>query len=178
MAVMSLEEERKRMLANLKGETSAEKVVVPWTAEEIICDVKKCWEVITLCTRKKVVETVGKTGNKYNRPSNELQYPIYHTAVVGEGATNKGKQFKRNNIDTMRELFQMHNRIVKLYATETSDTYGPIYASISEALDVYALRVVADELTYQEGFLDKLNEARKMEAEARSKSKSDKSDSE
>lgn len=178
MAVLSLEEIRRRNIARKNGQTNPDKEILPWTVDEIIMSAEKCWEVITLCTRKKTVETVGKNGKTYTRPSNELQYPIYHTAVVGEGATAKGKQLERNNLDTMRELYQMRNKVAKLYADENSETYMEIYHSLGEALDVYATQVVSDELQYQEGFLDKLNEARKQEAEVRSKNKGDKSDSE
>lgn len=184
MAVISLEEIRKKNLLRLQGEEGAIAAFVPWTAAEIISSAEKCWEVISLVTRKKVIEVTGKSGNTYKKESNELQYPIYHAAVVGEkvvirgsGAEKERVKIERDNIATMRELYQMRNKIAKLYATEKSENhYAPIYASIAESLDVYATQVVSDELQYQEGFLDKLNDARKQEAEARSKAKGGKSE--
>lgn len=176
MAVLSLEDIRRKNLLRLQGEEGAVNAFVPWTAAEIISSAEKCWEVISLCTRKKPVVVTAKTGSTYKKDSNELQYPIYHAAVVGEKVVVRGSgdekervKIERDNIATMRELYQMRNKIAKLYATEKSEHhYAPIYASIAEALDVYATQVVSDELQYQEGFLDKLNEARKMESIARS----------
>ena len=186
MAVLSFEEIRERNLRRLQGVEGTAKVFVPWTAEEIVSSAEKCWEVISLVTRKKVVEVVGKKGNPYKKESSELQYPIYHAAIVGEQSvltTSEDKKkmrvkVERDNLTTMRELYQMRTKIGKLYGNENSETYAAIYKAIGNALDGYANQVVSDELQYQEGFLDKLNEARKQEAEVRSKNKGDKSDSE
>ena len=186
MAVLSLEQIRERNFRRLQGLDGDAKVFIPWTAEEIISSAEKCWEVISLVTRKKTVEVTGKNGKKYTRPSDELQYPIYHAAIVGQQSVltttedNKKKRVKveRDNLTTMRELYQMRTKIGKLYGNENSETYAAIYKAIGNALDGYANQVVSDELQYQEGFLDKLNEARKQEAEVRSKNKGDKSDSE
>lgn len=184
MAVLSFEQIRERNLRRLQGKEGTAKVFIPWTAEEIVSSAELCWEVISLVTRKKVIEVTGKNGNTYKKESNELQYPIYHAAIVGEQsvlATNENKKkervkVERDNLTTMRELYQMRTKIGKLYGNETSDTYADIYKTIGNALDGYANQVVSDELTYQEGFLDKLNEARKQEAEAHSKAKGGKSE--
>ena len=137
---------------------------IPYTASDAF-NPEVCWEIISLCTRKELVERKARGGNVYKAEGKNLMFPdLTEVITVGERAVAntkaKSKSVIRTNIQTMDEMYSIRNSMNKHAVDDVNDAYIDYFTSVVEILDTYAQTVVADMIEADETFLDKVNKAR------------------
>lgn len=164
--MIDLQKKREENKARLLGQTVDEgKVVVPYTKEDVIANPETCWDIISLVTRKKVVENEGKDGKVRRIQTKELAHPelLDEVVVGGRKTTTKGAKRKvvtRSNIKTMDEMYGIRNKMNGYAINDNDDEYVEYFTSVVEVLDGYAQQVLTDILDEDEDFLNRVNKAR------------------
>lgn len=155
-------EANKKRLLGIEEDDS--KAVLPYTANDILDDAEKCWDIISIICRKKMTPVKGKDGETSSRKSKEPAFPeLVKEEIVGERATTKQAKadtVTRTNFKTMEEMRDMRNAMTRHYQDDTSEKYIEYFSSVIEIIDGYAMQVVADIASNDGEFLDKLNKIR------------------
>lgn len=140
------------------------KAVVPYTTTDVLDDAEKCWDIISIICRKKIISVTSKAGKQSTRKSNEPAFPdLIKEEIVGERATTKQAKtdtVTRSNFKTMEEMYNTRNAMMRHYQDDTSDSYIEYFGSVIEVLDGYAMQVVADIAANDDAFLGKINNVR------------------
>lgn len=159
--MLDLKAKREANMRRLMGED--EKTARPYTIESLT-DNEVCWDIVSIVCRKKTVEV--KRGDKsYMRQTNELAYPeLGVKEIVGSRKTQGDKRKKeyvtRTNIDTMEEMYQFRNAMVRHYSDDKDESYLEYFESLLEVLDTYANQVCIDMIEKDETLLGKINKIR------------------
>lgn len=140
------------------------KSLIPYTVADAT-NPEVCWEIISLCTRKELVERKARGGKTYKAEGKNLMFPnLTETVMVGEKAIlskkSKAKTAIRTNIQTMDEMYGIRNSMNRHAVDDVSDDYIEYFTSVVEVLDTYAQTVVADMISADPDFLAKVNKAR------------------
>ena len=164
--MLDLEQIRKANQAALLGTaadaTSKKKA---YTKEDVATNQDVVWDIISLCVRKETVEKTNKrTGATYPAQGKNLAFPeLTETVTVGKRKTGKNAEkdiVVRTNIETMREMYETRNSMIRHYQDDIDEKYLNHFASIVEVLDSYALSVVTEMIAADEEFLARVNKAR------------------
>ena len=151
--------------ARLLGvDVNDDKAKIPYTAADAM-NSEVCWEIISLCTRKELIEKTRKDGTTYKVEGKNLAFPeLTEIVTVGEMAVAnkkaKSKSIIRTNIQTMDEMYSIRNSMNKHAVDDLNDEYIDYFTSVVEVLDSYAETVVADMIDADPDFLNKVNKAR------------------
>ena len=161
--MIDLQKMRAANYARLHGEVDEDSSVVPYTKTDLQ-DAEVCWKIISLSVRPKMVEATSKNGTTYSKATKDLQFPeLMDAVVVGQKKTTAGSKkdiVERTNIDTMRDMYEIRNKMNKFFIQESEDKYTEFFGSVVEVMDAYAQTVVVDCMEADPEFLDKVNAAR------------------
>ena len=156
--MLDLEKLRAENRARLLGQTQAPAdKVARITKEQLAEDPEAAWHIISLATKPKT----EKLDNGRTKTLKERQYPqLAESVTVGEiqakkrGAKNDG----RTNIETMREMYSIRNKVNRFVIGEESDKYAEFFMSIVEMLDAYAMTAAVDLLEANPNLLQQVYE--------------------
>lgn len=164
-SMIDINKKRAENKARLLGVAVADgKNPVPYTAADAT-NPEVCWEIISLCTRKELIERKGKGGSTYKAEGKNLMFPdLTEVVTVGEKAVAnknaKAKSIIRTNIQTMDEMYAIRNSMNRHAVDDVDDAYIEYFTSVVDVLDTYAQTVVADMITADPDFLARVNKAR------------------
>ena len=160
--MIDLEAKRQENLARLIGK----EIPTPSNTPYVIEDLKNadvCWDIISMCVRKKTEEYTSSNGKPMKRATKERAYPqlVKEENVASTASKSKEKVYKRTNLTTMEEMFKFRNKMNKFYICEPDGiTYYDYFKNVVETLDGYALQVITDIITNDADFLKRVNEIR------------------
>lgn len=163
--MIDIQKKRAENKARLLGiDLSDDKAVIPYTASDAT-NAEVCWAIISLCTRKEQIEKKRKDGTTYKVEGKNLAFPdLTEIVTVGERAVAKKDPKKqsivRTNIQTMDEMYGIRNSMNRHAVDDVNDAYIDYFVSVVEVLDTYAQTVVADMISADPDFLNKINKAR------------------
>ena len=163
--MIDIAQKRAQNKARLLGVVAEDgKSPIPYTVADAT-NPEVCWEILSLCTRKELVERKARGGKVYKAEGKNLMFPdLTEVVTVGEKAVAnkkaKSKSIIRTNIQTMDEMYSIRNSMNRHAVDDISDDYIEYFTSVVEVLDTYAQTVVADMIEADETFLDKVNKAR------------------
>lgn len=150
---MDIEKRRKENIARLLGKPEQEIASKRITNESVTNNPDEAWEVISIVTKK------DKNAYRYA--------DTFKEEIVGTIASKgKGKNIERTNLQTMRDMYSIRNKIVKFATADVSDKYFEYYTGLLEVIDGYALDVVADMYEADSNMFDKVNEIIAAEEQA------------
>lgn len=160
--MIDLEAKRQENLARLIGKEIPTPSKTPYVIEDLK-NADVCWDIISMCVRKKTEEYTSSNGKPMKRATKERVYPqlVKEENVASTASKSKEKVYKRTNLTTMEEMFKFRNKMNKFYIGEPDgSTYYDYFKNVVETLDGYALQVITDIITNDADFLKRVNEIR------------------
>lgn len=169
--MIDLAKRRAENQARLMGITNTSNEVVMITKEDIARDPEKAWHIISLATKKEMIDSDKLTtkGKVRRVQGKNLAYPNLIASVnVGETAakSKKAEDRSRTNIETMRYMYSVRNKMGSFYESDSSEDFLDYFTSIIEVLDTYAQEVVSLAIDADPDLLAKVYEIDVKEAEA------------
>lgn len=160
--MIDLEAKRQENLARLIGKDIPTSSKMPYTLEDLQ-NADVCWDIISMCVRKKTEDYTSSKGKPMKRATKERAYPqlVKEENVARTASKSKEKVYKRTNLTTMEEMYKIRNKMNKFYIGEPDgSTYYDYFKNVVETLDGYALQVITDIITNDDDFLKRVNEVR------------------
>lgn len=169
--MIDLAKKRAENKARLMGVQKSDSSVVMITKEDIANDPEKAWHIISLATKKEMIDSDKLTakGKVRRVQGKDLAYPDLIASVdVGETAakSKKANNKARSNIETMRYMYSVRNKMISFYEGDTSEEFLEYFSSVIEILDAYATEVVSLAIDADPDLLKKVYDIDVKEAEA------------
>lgn len=162
--MIDLAAKRAENLARLTGAKVEEgSSVKKITREELVDDPEKAWHIISLATKKEMVDGKTTSTGKVRRVQGKnLAYPdllgSFEIGGVEKKGKNKGTFKMRTNLETMRYMYSVHNKIRDFYLGESNDEIAEYFKDMLDTLDSYATTVVTLAVVDDPDLLDKVYE--------------------
>ena len=162
--MIDLAKKRAENLARLTGASIEEgSSVKKITLEELVDNPDNAWHIISLATKKEMVDgnTLTPKGKIRRVQGKNLAYPDLLESLNVGGVVRKGKNKgvkTRTNLETMRYMYSVHNKIRDFYLGESNDEVAEYFSDMIELLDSYATTVVALAIKNDPDLLDKVYE--------------------
>ena len=162
--MIDLAKKRAENLARLTGAKVEEgSSVKKITLQELVDEPENAWHVISLATKKEMVDGKTTSTGKIRRVQGKnLAYPDLLESINVGGVERRGKNkgtFKmRTNLDTMRYMYSVHNKMRDFYLGESNDEIAEYFSTMIEVLDSYATTVVTLAIDSDPDLLDKVYE--------------------